>query len=350
MKNILITTCISIIMFCSSCLGINELFEIYKIDIKLGDPIQEVKKAYNILEIYRNNKSIVYEININQISDVELERFNLSFIDGYLNEVLIYLQGRENFDKFKELLERVYGSGFQRNKNIEIYSWGNINKKVTIEYELNRISEKSVLISKLKSEVSNLVKTDNIDIKEVEQNKKNVEYDINKLQTRYAHGTINIRRGRGTKYEVIGKLYKGDLVKIDSLKDNWVVVYKYGIRQGYVYEKLLFDNLYKNKENDNIVFENKPTKKNIAFDSERIKINKRIQFAKDLNDALYPEAKITIRGDDYKTLKYETMVMDKNYARMLYLTLLEDDVFMSLGFEYLEFTDGEEFEVAYILF
>lgn len=59
------------------------------------------------------------------------------------------------------------------------------------------------------------------------------------LRLRYAYETINIRAGRSTDYEIVGKLYRGDFVVVDSLKDDWVKVYRNGVGKGYVFNELL---------------------------------------------------------------------------------------------------------------
>ena len=59
------------------------------------------------------------------------------------------------------------------------------------------------------------------------------------LRIRYAYETINIRAGRSTDHEVIGKLYRGNVVVVDSLKDGWVKVYRTGVSRGYVFYELL---------------------------------------------------------------------------------------------------------------
>jgi uncharacterized protein YgiM (DUF1202 family) len=61
------------------------------------------------------------------------------------------------------------------------------------------------------------------------------------LPTKYVHNTVNVRAGAGTHFKIIGKLYKGDKIEIDSLKNNWAIVYKNGERKGYVYANLLKD-------------------------------------------------------------------------------------------------------------
>lgn len=66
-----------------------------------------------------------------------------------------------------------------------------------------------------------------------------VENNEGYLSLRYAYETINIRAGRSTDYEIVGKLYRGDVVVVDSLKDDWVKVYRNGISRGYVFNELL---------------------------------------------------------------------------------------------------------------
>ena len=63
---------------------------------------------------------------------------------------------------------------------------------------------------------------------------------------RYVHSTTNIRNGRSTKSEIVGKLELGEKVKVDYLKDNWYAVFKVeetfrseGKAIGYVYAPLL---------------------------------------------------------------------------------------------------------------
>lgn len=39
--------------------------------------------------------------------------------------------------------------------------------------------------------------------------------------TRYAHRNINVRAGRGTSFEVVGQISRGQSVQVDSLVDGW---------------------------------------------------------------------------------------------------------------------------------
>lgn len=56
---------------------------------------------------------------------------------------------------------------------------------------------------------------------------------------RYAHKTINIRKGPGRNYEVLDQLERGDSVEITSVYKKWAKVSISGIPKGYVYEPLL---------------------------------------------------------------------------------------------------------------
>lgn len=66
---------------------------------------------------------------------------------------------------------------------------------------------------------------------------------------RYAKSNVNIRSKRSTNSKVIGKLSKGEEVKVDFLQDNWFAVFKpnENIRDqsrsmGFVYSPLLLPN------------------------------------------------------------------------------------------------------------
>lgn len=58
---------------------------------------------------------------------------------------------------------------------------------------------------------------------------------------KYAHNKINLRSGRGTNFKIVGNLDRGEMVEVDSLKEGWFIVYKNGIKKGFVYSKLLKD-------------------------------------------------------------------------------------------------------------
>jgi uncharacterized protein YgiM (DUF1202 family) len=75
-----------------------------------------------------------------------------------------------------------------------------------------------------------------------------VENKEGALRLRYAYETINIRAGRSTDFDIVGKLYRGDMVVVDSLKDDWVKIYKTGISRGYVFYELLKEDPIPNYE------------------------------------------------------------------------------------------------------
>ena len=56
---------------------------------------------------------------------------------------------------------------------------------------------------------------------------------------RYAHRTINIRKGPGKNYEVVGQLRRGDSIEVTRVEKKWAKVSIAGIPKGYVYEPLL---------------------------------------------------------------------------------------------------------------
>ena len=59
---------------------------------------------------------------------------------------------------------------------------------------------------------------------------------------------LNVRSGPGTNFEMLGKLYKGDVVLIVSKNGDWYKI-RYGTTFGYIHK----DYVYINKENDNFV-------------------------------------------------------------------------------------------------
>lgn len=61
-------------------------------------------------------------------------------------------------------------------------------------------------------------------------------------EKRYAYKTINIRSGAGKTSDIVGKLQRGDVVKIVpfSDKEGWIIVYdEYNNKKGYVWKELL---------------------------------------------------------------------------------------------------------------
>ena len=58
-------------------------------------------------------------------------------------------------------------------------------------------------------------------------------------ETRYVHKNLNIRESRDTKSPVIGHLSRGDIVRIDSLQNDWCTCFNGDQRLGYVYAGLL---------------------------------------------------------------------------------------------------------------
>lgn len=72
-------------------------------------------------------------------------------------------------------------------------------------------------------------------------NSTNPNMSVHREQ-RYVHETINIRAQRSTNSTVVGTLNRGEDVEIDSLKNDWVLVYRNGVRMGYVSGSLLKEN------------------------------------------------------------------------------------------------------------
>jgi len=58
---------------------------------------------------------------------------------------------------------------------------------------------------------------------------------------KYTHNELNIRSGRGTEFEIVSCLRRGEKVTVDSLVDDWYRVLKSDKPIGYGYSKLLFD-------------------------------------------------------------------------------------------------------------
>jgi len=131
-----------------------ELFDKNNIAIKIGSSVERIAKTYILSEIYREDRLVIYDVDIKQISNIELDKVNLAFYDNSLYSVSIYLKQRDNYIMFKNLIESVYGPGFQLNKNIENYSWNKGKDNVIKEYEFNRISEKANFVIKVKIDKS----------------------------------------------------------------------------------------------------------------------------------------------------------------------------------------------------
>ena len=59
--------------------------------------------------------------------------------------------------------------------------------------------------------------------------------------TKWAHGIVNVRAGRGTIHEVVQTLDRGESVQADSLIDGWYRVLSAGRALGYVSQTVLQD-------------------------------------------------------------------------------------------------------------
>ena len=59
---------------------------------------------------------------------------------------------------------------------------------------------------------------------------------------KYAHRTINIRKGPGKSHEVVGHLKRGDVVEVKGIENKWAKVSVNNVYKGYVYEPLLKPN------------------------------------------------------------------------------------------------------------
>lgn len=84
------------------------------------------------------------------------------------------------------------------------------------------------------------------------------------MEIRYAYTPTNIREARTTKSKIIAKLYKGEKVKVDFLRNNWYAIFEVGESErnenkalGYVYAPLL-------KKNPPLSFRNTDWGMNIA--------------------------------------------------------------------------------------
>lgn len=57
---------------------------------------------------------------------------------------------------------------------------------------------------------------------------------------RYAYTNLNVRAGRGTEFEVLTQLKRGQPVKLDSIANGWAIAMdEDGNKIGYVFERLL---------------------------------------------------------------------------------------------------------------
>jgi SH3 domain-containing protein/zinc ribbon protein len=56
---------------------------------------------------------------------------------------------------------------------------------------------------------------------------------------RYAHKSLNVREGRGKNFKKVDTINRGDVVRVDSIENDWGVVYKHKIKLGYVFSPLL---------------------------------------------------------------------------------------------------------------
>ena len=63
-----------------------------------------------------------------------------------------------------------------------------------------------------------------------------------KLIEKYAHDKTNIRSGRGSNYQIIGSIERGETIKVDSLRDGWLRVFGHGVKKGYVHVDSLEEN------------------------------------------------------------------------------------------------------------
>ena len=61
------------------------------------------------------------------------------------------------------------------------------------------------------------------------------------LRTMWAHGTVNIRAGRGTEHPVVARLRRGESIQVDSLVNGWYRAWKNGRPIGYVAASVLHD-------------------------------------------------------------------------------------------------------------
>jgi uncharacterized protein YgiM (DUF1202 family) len=67
-------------------------------------------------------------------------------------------------------------------------------------------------------------------------------YKKNTQITKYVHKPVNVREGRSTKFKIVGKLSRGEKVKVDSLDQGWLIVYDpSNNKMGYASAKLLKD-------------------------------------------------------------------------------------------------------------
>ncbi len=62
-----------------------------------------------------------------------------------------------------------------------------------------------------------------------------------RLEQKWAHGTVNVREGRGTNFDALTTLRSGESVQVDSLVGGWFRVFRAGERIGYASASVLHD-------------------------------------------------------------------------------------------------------------
>ena len=67
----------------------------------------------------------------------------------------------------------------------------------------------------------------------IKKNKTTVTNDHSKYGIVIAN-VLNVRKGAGTNYEVVGQVHKGDKIKLDCKVGNWWSTY-YGEHGGFMY-------------------------------------------------------------------------------------------------------------------
>jgi len=113
-------------------------------EAKFETPIDSYKNFVEIEKgIYKSTTEIL------NIGEYTLDEVAYFFYNGQLSTIAIRTKGYLNSRGFLSILQEAYGMGYQRNKNIERYSW--LGEKVTMSYNQNSATgDASIFIYSIK--------------------------------------------------------------------------------------------------------------------------------------------------------------------------------------------------------
>lgn len=187
-----------------------------------------------------NNNQVSYHIAVDDIEAIQAIPFNRNAWasgdgNGAGNRKHIHIEicysknGGTKFDNAEKLAAKVVAELLKK------YNWGIDKVKAHRDFAKKDCPHRTNM-----NKFKQLVETE-LNVKPISQvNKiKNGNYEGKKAKVNT--DTLNVRYDRGTKFKIIGKVRKGDILRLQYCKDNWISIegFKGNKGLGYVHTDYL---------------------------------------------------------------------------------------------------------------